>query len=298
MYRKILVPLDGSKLAGGVLPYVRYLASGLKTPVELLFVDDPAAFAPYTARIAGRDFLPQIASSLSGVSDVRIEIKTGNAARVIIEQASVEPETLAVMATHGYSGAARWLLGSVAEKVAHELPTDLMIVRSPSADTNGAAALKTLLVPLDHSTAAEKVLPTVVELAQLLKVEALLIHVTRHVYAGPPDAFVPVFGAMTNLKEVWEQDTAEAERYLRAKANQLRSEGLSRVSTRALSAGVDGAAGEIIDCAEKLPDSLIVMTPQGQSGFERLLLGSVTKRVVQHSKKPVLVVRSAKRPKA
>jgi nucleotide-binding universal stress UspA family protein len=296
MYRKILVPLDGSKLASGVLPYVRYLAAGLKTPVELLYVDDPAAFAPYPARSAGRDFLPEIASSFSGVPDVRTTIKAGSTVNVIIEEASAEAQTLVAMATHGYSDAARLLLGSVADKVAEERPADIMIVRSPSADTNGAAALKTLLVPLDHSAAAEAALPTVVELAQLLKLEVLLIHVTRRVYAGPTEAFVPVSGA--NLEELGEQDTAEAGRYLRDKANQLRSKGLSRISNRALSAGVDGAAGEIIDVAEKLPDSLIVMTPHGQSGFERLLLGSVTKRVVQHSKKPVLVVRSAKRPGA
>jgi nucleotide-binding universal stress UspA family protein len=230
---------------------------------------------------------------------VSITVKAGGAARVIIEEASAESQVLVAMATHGYSGAIRWLLGSVAEKLVHELATtDLILVRSASADTGGEAALKTLLVPLDHSAAAEMALPTVVELAQPLKLEVLLVHVTRHVYAGPPEAFVPVFGAITNLKEVWEQDTAEAERYLRHKADQLRRQGLSRVSTRALAAGVDGAAGEIIDIAEKLPDSLVVMTPQGQSGFERLLLGSVTKRVVQHSKKPVLVVRSTKRPGA
>ena len=293
MYHKILVPLDGSKFSTGVLPYVRYLAAGLKTPVELLYVEDPASFAPYTAALSGREFLANIASSLSAVTEVRRTTEPGDTAKVIIDKASASPGTLVAMTTHGYSGAARWLLGSVAEKVSQGLTSHLMLVRPESA--NGEAALKTLLVPLDHSAAAETVLPTVVELGQLLNLEVLLIHVTRHVYAGPPEAFVPVFGAITNLKEVWEQDTAKANRYLRDKADQLRRQGLSRVSTRALSAGVDGAAGEIIDLAGKLPDCLIVMAPRGQSGFEQWLLGSVTKRVVQHSKKPVLVVPSAKR---
>ena len=175
------------------------------------FLLKPAAFGPYPARLEGRELLSKIASTFAAVTDVRVAIKVGSTARVIIEEASGESDVLVAMATHGYSGAARWLLGSVAEKVTHELNTDFMLVRPASADTSGEAALKTLLVPLDHSATAEKVFPTVVELAQVLNLEVLLIHVTRH--AGPPEAFVPVFGAITNLKEVWEQDTAEAERF-------------------------------------------------------------------------------------
>ena len=42
MYKKILVPLDGSTLSEGVLPYVRSMARAIRVPVELLHVDDLA----------------------------------------------------------------------------------------------------------------------------------------------------------------------------------------------------------------------------------------------------------------
>ena len=292
MYRKILVPLDGSKLSVGVLPYVRWLAPALKVPVELLHVDDTARLAPYSPALAGGAFLQEVAASFPGVTAVKRTVEVGNSATVIINMASADPGTLIAMATHGYSGAARWLLGSVAEKVLHAVTSDLLLVRPDGANETGTTELKTVLVPLDGSMEAEKVLPAVTELSGLLPLDILLVRVAKHFYAGPPEAFVPAFGAIPNLKELWEQDKAAGNRYLSEKAVQLRKQGLVRLSTRMLEGGVDGAAGEIVELSQKIPGSLIAMTPYGQSGIGRWLIGSVTKRVIQHSKRPVLVVRA------
>jgi nucleotide-binding universal stress UspA family protein len=118
-----------------------------------------------------------------------------------------------------------------------------------------------------------------------------LLHVTKHVYAGPPDAFLPVFGAIPNLKELWEKDKAQASEYLAGKVEQLRAQGLANLSSKVIDGGVDGAAGEIIDFAQKIPGSLIAMTSHGQTGIGRWLIGSVTERVAGHSTTPVLVTR-------
>ena len=114
------------------------------------------------------------------------------------------------MSTHGYSGPKRWLLGSVAEKVLHALTGDVLLVRPEDVEGSGDVQVKTILVPLDGSEVAEKILPTVSELAMGLSLGVQLVHVTKRVYTGPPDAFLPVFGAIPNLKEVWEQDKAAA----------------------------------------------------------------------------------------
>jgi nucleotide-binding universal stress UspA family protein len=291
MYRKILVPLDGSNLSTGVLPYVRYLARALHIPVELLYVDDPALMAPRVPALAEELFTSVAKSFSPGVKVVQI-LENGSPARVIIDRAGSEPNTLVTMATHGYSGAARWLLGSVAEKVSHGIASDLILLRPEHTDTGHEITLRTVLVPLDFSDTAEAILPTVAELARLLKLEILLVHVTKRFYPGPPETFAPTFGAIPNLKELWEQDSAAANAYLSEKAEELRNQGLPRVELRALAAGVDGAAGEIVDLAQQVPDSFIAMTPQGQSPIDRWLMGSVTKRVIQSTKRPVLVVRS------
>jgi nucleotide-binding universal stress UspA family protein len=291
MYNKILVPLDGSNLSAAVLPYVRWLAPALKVPVQLLHVNDLARLAPYQPPMQRTDYLEKVAATFSETTNVKCTIEQGNPAEVIVNKASAEPRILVAMATHGYSGAMRWLLGSVAEKALHALTSDLLVVRPCGADGGGEVELKTVLIPLDRSLSAEKVLPPVSELAQLLNLEMLLVHVTKHVYTGPPDAFLPVFGAIPNLKEIWEQDKTEGIKYLNEKVEQLRAQGLARLSSRLIEGGVDGAAAEIIDLAEKTSGSLIAMTRHGQSGIGRWLVGSVTERVVRHSRTPVLVVR-------
>jgi nucleotide-binding universal stress UspA family protein len=289
MYNRILVPLDGSKLSAGVLPFVRWLARALKTPVELLSVNDPSHLAPATPPIKGSDY--DVAASLSGIANVKCTIELGNPADVIIDLASAEPATLVAMATHGYSGAKRWLLGSVAEKVLHGLAGDVLLVRPEELDGSGDVRLKTLLVPLDGSERAEKVLPNILELVKRLDLEVRLVHVTNRVYAGSPDAYLPVFGAIPNLKELWARDKAVANKYLTEKVVQLHAQGLANASSKVIEGGVDGAAAEIIELAQKIPGSLITMTSHGQSGIGRWLIGSVTERVVRHSRRPVLVVR-------
>lgn len=292
MYHKILVPLDGSPLSAGILPYLRWLAHGLKLPVELLYVNDPCRFGPYSPPMQRSDYLEKVAATLTESTDVKWTVEQGNPATAIISIASAEPGILVAMATHGYSGAARWLLGSVAQKVLHALPSDLLLVRPPSANDSGQVELTTVLVPLDRSRPAEQVLPAVAGLSGILKLEILLVHVTQHVYTGPPDTFAPLFGSIPNLKELWEHDKAEGSKYLGEQLEQLRAQGADRLSTRVIEGGVDGAAAEIIDLAQTIPGSLIAMTSHGQGGIGRWLIGSVTERVVCNSRSPVLVVRT------
>ena len=76
------------------------------------------------------------------------------------EKAAADKNTLIVMATHGCSGIQRWPLGSVADKVIHGATNHLFLVRaSEQGKTDGEAALKTVIVPLDGSALAEQVLP-------------------------------------------------------------------------------------------------------------------------------------------
>jgi nucleotide-binding universal stress UspA family protein len=291
MYSNILIPLDGSKLAEAVLPYARALAQDLKIPVDLLYVNDPnqpTACAPFMAS----EYLKSIAESFGGAGAVRYVIEAGHTAATIIEVAAAEPEILIAMATHGYSGAKRWLLGSVAEKVLRAAVNHVLLVRPANGAPSGAAKLTTVLVPLDGSKLAEKVLPTISELALRLTLQVVLIRVTRRIYSAPPEGFLPVFGANApNLKKLWEEANAEANDYLIEKANQLRQQGLTQVAPIVLESGADGAAAAIIDLVKTTPDNFVAMCTHGESGIANWLVGSVTERVVRHTTGPVLVIR-------
>lgn len=291
MYKRVLVPLDGSKLSESVLPYVRSLATALELPVDLLYVNDPnepTACAPFMAN----EYLNGIAESFGSAVAVRSLVESGNTAAAIIAAAAAEPEMLIAMATHGYSGAKRWLLGSVAEKVLRAAANHVLLVRPGNGEPLAEAKLTTVLVPLDGSKLAEKVLPTVSELALRLNLQVVLVRVTRRIYSAPPEGFLPVFGAnVPNLRKLRDEANAEASEYLIEKENQLRQQGLTQVVTLVLESGVDGAAAAIIDLVKKTPENFVAMCTHGESGIGNWLVGSVTERVVRHSTGPVLVIR-------
>lgn len=112
------------------------------------------------------------------VGTVHWRVQRGSPAEAIIESALPEKDSLIAMATHGRSGLNRWLLGSVAEKVLRGAANPLLLVRAKgSAPKWGAAALKSVIVPLDGSETAEKVLASTEVLATNLDLEVILLRV-------------------------------------------------------------------------------------------------------------------------
>lgn len=289
MYSKLLIPLDGSKFAEAILPYARRLAQDLKIPVDLLCVNDPRetmTCAPYMAN----EYLATVGASFSATPGVVVE--SGHTAETIVELAGAQPEMLIAMATHGYSGTKRWLLGSVAEKVLRAASNHVLLVHPENGQARAQAKLTNVLVPLDGSRLAEMVLPTVRELALCLSLQVELVRVTRRIYSAPPEAFVPVFGANApNLNKLRQEAHDEAQQYLIDIADQLRRQGISQVDSLVLEGGADGAAAALVDIVAKTPDSLVVMCTLGESGIGHWPVGSVTERVVRHTSAPILVIR-------
>lgn len=301
MYKKLLVPLDGSKTAEKALPFARALGSALKIPVELLEVVDISAMSLHVAADKARyldvliaegensakAYLKEIAATFAGV-EVSCTVERGRPGEVIIERAAAVNDTLVTMATHGRSGVNRWLMGSVAEKVLRGATTPLFLVRAGEEANGraGAAALKSVIVALDGSELAERVLPVITEVARLLDLAVVLFRayeLPASAYYGSED-YLPNYDALK--KEVEE----EARRYLDEKVAALKGRGLEKVSAVL----VEGAgADEIIRYAHEHPDTLVAMCTHGRSGVKRWVLGSVTEKVVRHSDDPVLVVHAA-----
>ncbi len=285
MYTKILVPLDGSPTADQVLPYARFFAEKLKARVELLLVFE-TVHAGYNElgaaeRKATIDHLTRVADSFPGALTVDCIADAGDPAEVIVHRAASGDETLVAMATHGRSGAQRWLLGSVADKVLHLTPNHLLLVRAIK-ELKGAeeVSLKRVLVALDGSRLAEKILPRVVELAKKIHLEVVLVRVWS------PPLGSEGYG-MPNFERLTEEITEEAKGYLEEKVCELKKEGLESVSPVLLEGD---PAQEIINFAKQTPEGLAVMCTHGRSGLNRLVLGSVTDRVVRYSASPVLVI--------
>lgn len=300
MFGRMLIPLDGSKTAEDVLPYARRLAADARVAVELLGVvemaeiaediaSNQAAYAGALVREAVRnstEYLEKLAQTFHN-GKVRCNVQQGRPEDIIIAAASADRATLIAMATHGRSGVTRWLLGSVTEKVLRGTVNPLLVVRAPgNSKTDGEAALRSVIVPLDGSDVAETILSPVAALARALDLQVLLIRVyglPLPTYGGD-DYYVP------DYLELKDQIRDEAEGYLNSRANLLRAQGVAEVSTVVIEGS---AADAIIDLARKTPDNMVALSPHGRSGLQRWVLGSVTEKVVRHCQDPVLIVRES-----
>ncbi|MBI4186624.1 MAG: universal stress protein [Chloroflexi bacterium] len=149
MYSKILVPLDGSKLAECVLTHVDAIAKGCGTK-EVVFVrvvepfymptgGDGYAFTEQDIkRITSErtkeaeNYLQKFIghASLDGAK-ARWEVLSGRAADSIADYATKNNTELIIIATHGRSGVSRWVMGSVADRVLRSACVPVLMVRAP-----------------------------------------------------------------------------------------------------------------------------------------------------------------------
>jgi nucleotide-binding universal stress UspA family protein len=146
MYKKILVPLDGSEFGECGLEHIEAVASGdngskivLFKAVEPLSVEDVSRLAVkkddllYKAEMdnqsEARKYLNRIKRKLaqSGLKAETVVVD-GDAADEILAYARNNKVDLIVLTTHGRSGASRWFFGSVAEKVLQHCPVPILLV--------------------------------------------------------------------------------------------------------------------------------------------------------------------------
>ncbi len=133
MYKRILLPLDGSALAEEALPHAVAQAEHFQAELILLKVLEPVAKYHLISLEAARelvlDYLERIAASLRerGVS-VRVITVEGNPHEGIVSCAEAEQVDLIVICTRGYSGPTRWLIGSVADRVVRGAGVPVLLV--------------------------------------------------------------------------------------------------------------------------------------------------------------------------
>jgi nucleotide-binding universal stress UspA family protein len=145
MYRKILVPLDGSSFSECSIDHVKAVATGCNVPeVVLLSVIEPLHQPIYgvddewlremraQASAAAKKNLESLADSLKkdGVA-ASSDIVEGDAASKILDYAENNGVDLIVMSTHGRSGPSRWAFGSVTDKVLKTSTIPILVATPP-----------------------------------------------------------------------------------------------------------------------------------------------------------------------
>jgi nucleotide-binding universal stress UspA family protein len=142
--RRILVPLDGSDRSRAALPEARRLARAHGAELLLLHVvgvptASSSADDTIMTRTEARGYLEALSPEAAGVSS-RTVLGTGKPGAAILRAIKREGADLVVMSSHGRSGVARWILGSVAEEVLRGCECPVLVLRSARAPAKKNAA--------------------------------------------------------------------------------------------------------------------------------------------------------------
>ncbi len=307
MYSRILVPLDGSKLAEGILPYAALLSRTFGIRIDLLrAVAPPAPIsdgsygeltklphgpAPDQVKEQASRYIADVERNLqSSGLQASSSVQVGAPADVIAEQAALEANTLVAMSTHGRTGVARWAMGSITDKVINIADQPMLVVRpDQSKPLPEEIRFETLILPLDGSTESEQSMAHALPLAKALNLKVVLVTVNP----GPSDYYLvadyPAGGVFYDSAEDVARADKDAGSYVEAVAERIRGEGIRAVETR-VARGDAGSA--IVDLATEIQNSLVSMATHGRSGVGRWVMGSVSSKVIRHSGDPVLLTRT------
>ena len=288
----ILVPLDGSELSEGALPYAAALAAGLGESLVLLTTwegsdSELAASLPSVVVDLDKRAQEHFGGYLDGVrrklpSGIKVEsfVRSGDASDEILTTADNIGARAIVLATHGRSGISRWVYGSTAGHVLRNASVPVLAV-GPHALQRPTAEVKVghVMVPLDGSALSESALPPAQAIAASMKARLSLVRVVRWaVQSYPytlPDTYIP---------QVDEELEKGAKTYLREQEAKVQGTTVDAFVVRG--AVADG----LIDFVEKEGIDLVVMTTHARKGLARATLGSVADRMLQGNA-PVLLIR-------
>ncbi len=276
MFKRILVPTDGSTLAERAFPLAERIALSQGARVVIGRVVPPMTWMGYDPTAYGSpDLYQELFDAMdeecqqdlnrvaerfraAGIETVT-EMQHGVPGAALLDlEDRIHPD-LVVMGTHGRSGLARFAMGSIADLMAREGTAPVLLVR---AFAPSLTPLLSALVPLDGSVLAESALPMG---------EALAIR---------PVAEVQLLRAV-NV----ESDRAMAGLYLDRIADRLRAFGVKVSTTVEV-----GPATEVIARAAERVD-LVVISTHGRGGFERVRYGSVATEAIRNLATPTLLVR-------
>lgn len=257
---------------------------------------------------------------LSGIPTTT-EVRWGPPALAILAAAEAHASDLIVLCSHGRTGPSRWVLGSVAQQVVRHAPMSVLVLHEHGSRLTvvrgGSNKPLQVLAPLDGSPLAEEALCPAAELALALSgPRAVTMHLAMVV--SPFDAVEAQVPAALALRG--------AQAYLRRVAQHLEADAPAIHVVWHVYAGVDiaytllhgteEAAGQDIatgaahDADDRAGDvgnrrdnrdnrdsaslhyDLLAMATHGRTGITRWATGSITERVLQHARLPLLVVRS------
>ena len=187
MFRRLLVPLDGSRLAESVLPIVRRMAEVVPCTITLLHVVEMRPPSTIHGDIHLHDaqgaqaYLTLISGKLKGAGlEVDMHVHTvpqGDVPKSIAEHANELDQYLIVLCTHGAGDVRRFIFGSNAEQVLTHGATPVLLIRAKDCAVEEWSGPQRILVLLDTTPASAPVLNMSAALAKLAHARLYLLTV-------------------------------------------------------------------------------------------------------------------------
>jgi nucleotide-binding universal stress UspA family protein len=297
MYRRLLVPLDGSRLAETVLVVVERLAAVYKATVVLLHVIERGAPATVHGErhlrtaVEAQTYLAGLAARLSAggiaVETHAHDVPEGDVARSIVAHAEEEGADLIALCTHGGGGLRSLLVGSIAQQVLRRGTAPVLLTRPDPSGGAAAFAPRTVLVPLDGTAAAEVALATAQDVARHLGAALHLVMVvaTLGTVRGERQALAQALPLATRAELDLERE--DARRYLDEVADRLRAGGTAVTVEVRRGDTLSALAAEAAEAGV----GLVVMATHGRAGVQAIWAGSVATRLLARTRVPLLLLR-------
>lgn len=298
MFDKILVPVDSSKLADVVLPYAEELAGNFNSELTLIYVCEPGEQKHH---LVHKFYMGKIAELVKSQIEekyprkkgtgikVKSEVPIGKPATAISDYANSNDISLIVIASRGRSGIMRRLMGQIADRVLRDtsMPVLLTTTTKPPSELGPMHLLDKILIPMDGSENAKAVLPCIKEFVKKMGTEVALLRVIT------PRQHVHTMRGLDYIRltdQEIEYEKANARRYLERVGKKL--SGARAILRREVRVGED-TAKEIIQFANEISARLIVITPRRATRIERWISGSKTRKILQATNVPVLLLRTS-----
>ena len=295
MFKRILLPLDSSKLAECVLPHLVAIAKICEPEVKLLRVLEPFGVTARMRMIDPVDWQTRKAEAESYLSDiaerlikaglvVSTQLVDGRPAEQIIDTAHTWNADLIIMSSHGQSGLSPWNVSSVVQQVILRSHRSLMIIRAYQSLPEELSALgyHRIFLPLDGSQRAEMSLALAETLARAYNSEILAVHVVRQ-----PELPRRTSASQEDLllaNQLTERNRAEALKYL----EDLKTRIDLPVQTKLeISPSISRTLHQI---AESNDVDLTILSAHGYSGDTRWPYGSVGLGFIVYGSTPLIIL--------
>jgi nucleotide-binding universal stress UspA family protein len=271
MFNEIWVCLDGSALAEKILPLAQSVANASGGTITLLrVVENDRELS------AAESYMREQARVCGGTIKFLV---SENPASAIVHELETQPRALVAITTHGRTGWAEAILGSVALQVVRDSGRPVLLYRPQTNAEEAPKKIDTLALALDGSEFSERIIHYAADMAKAMSARLVLIQ------ALPLHPSVP---GSSDQKSIIPLESS----YLRRQAVTIRRVHGIEADWEVLHGDAGTAICRYLD---KKPNTMLAMTSHARSGLERSLIGSVAAACIRKAGLPMMIYWPTKR---